>query len=419
MATRPSIAQAILLLVVAAVLAATAVTFAITFGGPPPRPAPMAVSMIADALAGRTIRDTSGRRLIARPGTTAPRSGEVTNPAIDARIAAALNVAPGQIEGRYDAGPMPGRPEVRGGFTVQWRGPAGIRSVQTAAQPLITRWHVVTFGGMLAALVAVLIPAWWIARRISRPLRRLARAAGEARLGRPVAIPREGPREVSDMADAFAAMQGRLASEVESRTAMLAAIAHDLGTPLSRVAFHVEQLPDASRERAAADIAEMRDMLGQVLRVARDERIGERVRVDLGSVIEALVDDLAAAGRPAVVHLGPRALVDGDPAALRRLFANLIENAIRYGERARVGWTAGAGIATVTIADDGPGFDADLAERAFEPFVRGDPSRNRATGGSGLGLAIVRTLTEAHGGAVRLGRDAGGGGLVTVTLPTA
>ena len=417
MTKRPSIAQAILLLVVAAVLAATAVTFVITFGGPPPRPAPMAVSMIADALAGRASQDISGRRLIVTAGTVTPRAGEVPNRYVDERIAAALNVALGQIEGRYDAGPMPGRPEVRGGFTVHWRSPAGPRSVQTEPQPLITRWHVVTFGGMLAALIAVLIPAWWIARRISRPLRRLAAAAGEARLGRPVAIPREGPREVGDMADAFTAMQGRLASEVEGRTAMLAAIAHDLGTPLSRIAFHVEQLPEASRDRAAADIAEMRDMLGQVLRVARDERVGERVRVDLGSVIEALADDLAAAGQPVTVAAGPRVLVEGDPAALRRLFANLIENAVRYGERARVGWTVAAGKATVGIADDGPGFGADLAERAFEPFVRGDPSRNRATGGSGLGLAIVRTLTEAHGGTVTLGRDSRGGGLVTVALP--
>lgn len=412
----PPIAQAILLLVIAAVAAATAVTYAITFGGPPPRPAPIAVAAIAHELAGRAVHDTSGRQMVAAAELTKFRASEAPNPAIDAGIAAELGVSAAQIEGRYDAEAMPGRNEVRGGFTVHWHAANGARSVQTASQPIITRWHIVTFGGMLVALIALLIPAWWIARRISRPLRRLAAAADDARLGRPVAIPRDGPREVANMADAFAAMQTRLAGEIEGRAAMLAAIAHDLGTPLSRIAFHVEQLPDTARDRAAADIEEMRAMLGQVLLIARDERVGERVRVDLGSVIEALVDDLAAAGRPASATPGPRVLVNGDPAALRRLFANLIENAIRYGERARVAWTMADGGATVTIADDGPGFDPALAERMFEPFVRGDPSRNRATGGSGLGLAIVRTLAEAHGGTVRLGSDAGGG-VVTVTLP--
>lgn len=449
---RPSIVQAIFLLVFATLAVATAVTFAITFRGPPPRPAPVAVEAVAAVLRGQKVPERPMRR--PRPGGNrhgpggppfpnhgfgpggrddwpsppalastpvgepfAPRRGERADPERDRLVEAALGATPSSVTGAYDEFGPRSRGDLFGGFTIQWRAPDGIRSVQTAAQPLVSRWHLVTGATMLAAFLILLLPAWLLARRISRPLQRLAEAANAARLGGDFPIPRGGPREVGELAEAVGAMQARIAGEAEGRTNMLAAIAHDLGTPLSRIAFWIEQLPDTARDRAAADIEEMRAMLGEVLRFARDQRLVERTRVELGSVIDSLVDDLAVAGQPVSAVPGPRAVVAGDPAALRRLFANLIENAIRYGDKARVGWTNSAGIVTVTVADDGPGFDADLAERAFEPFVRGDPSRNRATGGSGLGLAIVRTLTEAHGGAVTLGRGASGGGLVTVTLP--
>jgi signal transduction histidine kinase len=199
---------------------------------------------------------------------------------------------------------------------------------------------------------------------------------------------------------------------------MLAAIAHDLGTPLSRIAFWVEQLPEAARERASADIDEMREMLSATVRFVRDDR-GEatHTRLDLGSLIESLADDLGAAGTPVEVDAGPRAVMRGDSSALRRLFANLIENAVRYGERARIGWTLEPGRVEAVIEDDGPGFDPARAEALFSPFVRGESSRNRATGGTGLGLAIVRSIAEAHGGQVMLENRPEGGGRVRVRLP--
>lgn len=452
---RPSIVQAIFLLVFATLAVATAVTFAITFRGPPPRPAPIAVEAVAATLRGeprpaqpeRPFRfdgerpepgepqrfpdygpGPGGRDHWPSPPTMstaaknqpfAVRRGERADPVRDRMIEAALGARPGTVTGGYDEFGPRSRGDLFGGFTVRWRSPDGVRSVQTATQPLISRWHLVTGATMLAAFLILLLPAWLLARRISRPLQRLADAANAARLNGDFPIPRGGPREVGELAEAVGTMQKRIAGEADGRTNMLAAIAHDLGTPLSRIAFWIEQLPDTARDRAATDIEEMRAMLKEVLRFARDQRLNERTRLDLGSVLDSLVDDLAMAGQPVTVTPGPRVIVAGDPVALRRLFANLIENAIRYGERARVAWTAGEASATVRVADDGLGFDPEAAERMFDPFVRGDPSRNRATGGSGLGLAIVRTLAEAHGGTVRLGRDPDGGGLVSVTLPTA
>jgi len=223
---------------------------------------------------------------------------------------------------------------------------------------------------------------------------------------------------VQELASAFEAMQERLLHQAENRSAMLGAIAHDLGTPLSRIAFWVEQLPDEARVRAEADIEEMRAMLKAALRFTRDERGGTpHERLDLGSLIESLVDDLAASSTPVETQGGPRAVVRGDPAALRRLFGNLIENAVRYGERAQLGWQLHEHGVDVLVEDAGPGFDLGRAEALFAPFVRGEASRNRETGGTGLGLAIVRSIAEAHGGTVALENREGGGGRVRVRLP--
>jgi signal transduction histidine kinase len=228
---------------------------------------------------------------------------------------------------------------------------------------------------------------------------------------------------VRALSQAVAAMHARLASHAEGRTTMLAAIAHDLGTPLSRLAFRCEALPDAARERAASDIAEMRGLIAAALSFARDESADATARLDLGSLLESLADDLADGGTAVTVAPGqhdprPRAIVRGDPVALRRAFANLLENAVRYGERAALSWRADGRKVEVWIDDEGPGVDPATVERLFEPFVRGDPSRNRATGGTGLGLAIVRSIVTRHGGEVVL-ENGPSGARARVTLPLA
>lgn len=404
-----SIAQPIFLLVIAAIVLATAVTFAITFNGPPPRARPVSDTDIVMALRGATVPD-----LIVLPGRRSARTGEGPSPEHDASLGLALA---GPVVGSYAERERGQSGEVRGGFTVSGRTANGWRTVRSADRPLLTNWLVVTFGGMGFALVLLSMAAWIITRRISRPLEHLAAAAQAARVGLPLSPPHEGSREVRRLAVALSDMHARIGRHAEGRTTMLAAIAHDLGTPLSRLAFHIEGLPEVTRARAAADVDEMRAMIGAAIGYARDELVDRTtLRVDLGSLLDSLVEDTRAAGDDVTIIPGPRAVVVGDPAALRRLFANVVGNAVRYGDRARVGWNALDGAVAVTVDDDGPGVDPEKAESLFEPFVRGDPSRNRETGGTGLGLAIVRAIASRHGGQVAFEPGARGA-RICVLLP--
>lgn len=443
--TRPvrrahSIAQPIFALVIASVVAATAILFFVTFSGPPPRVPPRPLEAITAALRGLPppplppeflrFRPPGGRfrawrieplETLTAAAAPAPRWREKPDALTQARIAVLLHVAPGDVLAFTELSPRGGGRELFGSFTIAWHLPQGWRVVRSPALPLFTRWHLNTLIAMLVAIVALSIPAWMLSRAISRPLARLAAAADRAGTGAPLPPLPEGGREVRELAHAVSTMHARLASHAESRTAMLAAIAHDLGTPLSRLAFWVEQLPDGARDRAVADIDEMRAMIAEVLRFARHD-VGRREEtlVELSSLLDSLAEDMAVGGAAVTVAAGPRAVVSGDPSGLRRLFANLIGNALRYGDSAALAWRIEDGRVTVTVADRGPGIDPAQAERLFEPFVRGDPSRNRSTGGTGLGLAIVRSIAARHGGtAVLANREEAAGAVATVTLPLA
>lgn len=416
-----SIATVIFTLVVGAFLAATMVHLVLTFRGPPPWPAPVPLRMVTDAIQGRATHGPGRHvRVEVRDALPEPGKGEHFTSALSARVAAMTGRHAGDVVAYAVEEPRgPGGPGdfLRGDFTIGVRRGSGWVVVRNPAPQIFTAWHAALLTSMLVALLVLLVPAWWIARALSRPLVRLARAAREMRLGVPSALPTDGPREVRALAGALNTMQRRLAAQAQGRTTMLAAIAHDMGTPLTRLAFWVEQLPEDARERAAADITEMRALLQQVLRLGREESVAlSRVRVDLGSLIETLGDDLAAAGQPVTIVGGPRVVVRGDKAALRRMFANLIDNAVRYGNAACVGWSVVGDHVDILIDDEGPGFGPGDRTHLFEPFVRGDPSRNRDTGGTGLGLAVVRAVAEAHGGAVTLEESRDGHGRVRVRL---
>ena len=271
---------------------------------------------------------------------------------------------------------------------------------------------------ILSALVLAPV-AYLFARRLAKPIALFAAAA--ERLGRdprapPLAI--RGPTEIGVAVQAFNHMQERLARYVEDRTAMIGAIAHDLRTPLTRLRFRVEGAPDDIRAKMAADIAEMEAMISGTLAFVRDATYAaQRTRLELSSLLESLADEMSETGLDVVVDRADKVVIDGDPVALRRLFNNLLDNAVKFGRQARVRVFAEGESAVVEIEDHGCGLpDKDL-ERVFEPFFRHESSRSRETGGIGLGLAVARSVARAHGGDAALANRAGGGLTARVTLP--
>jgi signal transduction histidine kinase len=263
-------------------------------------------------------------------------------------------------------------------------------------------------------LVSGLLVAW-----LTRPLSAMAAAArGFYRTRDMQPVPEDGPREVRALASAFNDMQRRIARLVDDRTQALAAVSHDLKTPITRLRFRVEDIADAeTRAAVAADLDEMERMLDQTLAYLRGDRETEDVRpVDVVAILASLVADQTDAGRPVVLAGAAQAVAPGRRLALKRAFANLIDNALKYGGRAEIGVAVGESV-VVTIRDHGPGIaEADRA-RAVQPFVRLEPSRNPETGGFGLGLTIAKDVIESHGGALALGEHPQGGLVVTVTLP--
>lgn len=315
-------------------------------------------------------------------------------------------------------------------FTEELRFPPFIASVQlpdgqwaTVSPPssLWSPWHsriLLTFVGTLALLLPL---AWWMARRLARPIRLFAEAA--ERLGSdPHAPPlaETGPTEVRNAAHAFNDMQAKLNRYVEGRTQMVAAIAHDLRTPLTRLRFRAEQAEPDIRDQMAADIEQMNGMISQALAYVRGETVREaRAPLDLAALAASVVDDLAEIGADVRVEATGPVTVLGESLNLRRALANLIENAVKFAGAAEVAVAYVDGLAVVTVADTGPGLPPDELETVFEPFQRGEKSRNRNTGGAGLGLAVARGVARAHGGDVVLSNREGGGLVARLTLPAA
>lgn len=268
--------------------------------------------------------------------------------------------------------------------------------------------------------LALMLPlAWLFARALAAPLRRFA--LGAQRLGRdPGAppLPSEGPREMRAAVDAFNTMQARVNRLLQERTQMVAAIAHDLRTPLTRLAFRLESLPAPLVDKVNADIDEMKAMISAALDFIRDRAmVGTRERVDLRLLLERIVDDQSDLGQDVTLDPGPPVILEGVPLALRRMVVNIVENALKYGARARLRLQVREGAAIVEVDDDGPGIPENRQQQVFEPFFRLEASRNRDTGGIGLGLATVRAIVNDHGGEIALGNRSGGGLRVTISLP--
>jgi signal transduction histidine kinase len=280
-------------------------------------------------------------------------------------------------------------------------------------QRRIILWFLISF-----ALVAPL--GWIFAQRVVRPIAGFAQAA--ERLGRDpttLVLALEGPAEVGRAAHAFNRMQSRLRSFVDDRTAMVGAISHDLRTPLTRLRFRIEDVPDALRDDMLAEVDEMEQMISSVLTFIRDaSEPGLRETMDLRSIVEDVVEDAVFVGKPVTLEEGGRAEVEVDPLGIRRLLGNLVENAVKYGDTARVRLFTDQQEVVAEVRDNGPGLPEDELERVFQPFYRAPAARASNKHGAGLGLAVCRSIARAHGGDVRLWR--GDQGLVAqVRLPLA
>ncbi|MBS0385528.1 MAG: two-component sensor histidine kinase, partial [Proteobacteria bacterium] len=224
----------------------------------------------------------------------------------------------------------------------------------------------------------------------------------------------EGPRELRGAARAVNAMQARLRSLVADRTKTLAAVAHDMRTPLMRLRLAAENAPPEQRERMAKEIGEVEALVASFIAFARDDPAEEaRVRVDLTALLQSLADDHAEHGRDVAFTGEDRVIITGQSLGLKRLFGNLIDNALKYGGNARIKLQRGESDVLIDVEDNGPGIPADQHESVFEPFVRLNEEGAR---GAGLGLAAARSIARAHGGDVVI-LDGGPGARVRVTLP--
>ena len=269
-------------------------------------------------------------------------------------------------------------------------------------------------------LVSIAGLAYLVARMTTRPLKQLAQAAKD--LGNDINHPPlelTGSSEIRQASAAFNAMQARIRQYIFQRTQMLAAITHDLQTPLTRLRLRLEKVDDPElQERLVGDLSAMQAMVREGLDLARSMDTTESMQtLDFDSLLDSVCADATDAGQQVDLNGRAAMAVMGRPLALRRCLVNLIDNAVKYGQHAIVTVERSAGAARIQIRDKGPGIAPAELVRVFEPFYRVETSRSRESGGTGLGLTIARNIAEQHGGSIALANHAAGGLEVTLVLP--
>lgn len=329
-----------------------------------------------------------------------------------------------RLDGPASAGPpRDGRPLTRRPdrlFDVTVTLPDGdkavFRTVAPRSGPRLPRQIFIDLGILAAALSAVL---YAMTRTITRPLGDLARAADEIGRGASTTTLKEsGARELRGATRAFNSMQERLRRYLDSRTQVLAAMSHDLRTPLTRLRLRVESIDDDQlRQRCVEDLDEMSNMIRGALGVFRGLNDDEApVPVDINALALELQRQHAEVGGEVSIVGSARAPYVAKPLALKRCLGNLVQNAIRHGVRAVIHIEDGEPL-ILRVCDEGPGIPEEMLEKVFEPFFRLEASRNRDTGGTGLGLSIARDIAQAHGGSLSLRNLPAGGLQATLTLP--
>jgi len=274
---------------------------------------------------------------------------------------------------------------------------------------------------LLFAVISVTLLGLWAARALTAPLSSFAKAAESFSLnGGTAPLPEHGPEEIRSVAKALNRMRERITTLIDDRTRMLAAISHDLRTPITRMRLRSEFIEDeAHRGRMLADLDQMRSMLESVLSFLRNDRKLEAMTlVDIASTLQLVTDQFGDIGHK-IVYDGPaHALATVRPDDLHRSITNLVENSVRFGAEATIRLRMSAERVTIDVEDDGPGISDTLKNNVLEPFVRGDDARNMdQAAGFGLGLSIARAIVLAHGGALSLHDRQPHGLIVRVELP--
>jgi protein-histidine pros-kinase len=312
-------------------------------------------------------------------------------------------------------------PEIRDNA---WQVVLSLDQKQSLVLHLFDTFTMLSTGALLVYLAVVLLAVtpfvWWAVHLTTRRIDRMLGTIEQfgRNLNSPP-VPESGPGELRRAARAVNAMRERILKHIEERTQILAAIAHDLQTPLTRLRLRAEALETgAPRDRIIADVEYMASLVTEGLDYAHSEHLREANSViEVNHWLEGMVDDAQDAGAVCVLNGQALAPYTGALRALTRAMQNLIDNALKFGTEAEVRIEDSSERLTVRVLDNGPGLSDALMVKVFDPFFRAESSRNRATGGSGLGLSIARNIVRAHGGDIRLKNRAEGGLEVIVELP--
>lgn len=437
----------IFLVMLAAVALVQVLSTALIFLQPPPVPPIVSADSIIDML--RTGKSGSGDL---RLSDTPPPSNidETSFPeAMHRRIARQLGVAPERVKLYYPARFRPKLPPLPkyqpppssgnsqsgaiirertaenrddllfGDFSVSVQLEDGSwRTVKPTLSGL-EYWRSRAVAWLLISMIAVAPFAWWLARRIAKPIALFARAAetlGKDPRSTPLSL--AGPSEIAEAAAAFNQMQARLSRYVEDRSMFMAAVAHDLRTPLMRLSLRLESAPESIQAAVREDVEDMDAMIRSLLSLLRDLSASpRRQRLDLRAIAQSVTDRALDEGGQVALVDGDPLIIEADPISVKALVANLVQNALLYAGDATIMMGRSQDHAWLEVHDNGPGIPDNLLGQVFEPFFRVEASRNRETGGVGLGLASVRAIARAHGGDVVLSNRAQGGLTARVTLP--
>jgi len=273
----------------------------------------------------------------------------------------------------------------------------------------------------LFAAISLTLLGLWAARALTAPLSSFAKAAENFSLnGTAAPLPERGPEEIRSVAKALNRMHDRIASLIDDRTRMLAAISHDLRTPITRLRLRSEFIEDdVHRRHMLRDLDQMRSMLEAVLSFLRNDRRLESVTlVDIATTLQLIADQFGDMGHK-VSYDGPsHAMITARPDDLHRAITNLVENAARFGAEVAIRLRVSPQTVTIEVEDDGPGISDARKDVMLEPFVRGDDARTMdESAGFGLGLSITRAIVDAHAGTLSLNDRQPHGLIARIELP--